>query len=394
MINPGRGIWIVALALVLVAASVNLQVPLYAVYAERSGYGVGATSIAFAFYISALIPMLVLAGGLSDRIGRKLPLLGALACAFISTIALILVPRLEMVGIARIAQGFAISLTAGAGTAWAAELDLMASGARGDAHSGARAASLVTIMTALGFGAGACWTAIDLMIHGPSLDPFSYHGFAVLIAIAFLLILAVPETHRGGAHFSILRLPAFLPGTTISGLSIALGWSVVGIVIAILPAALAQTGLSAWVGVALLLINGGGGLTQIVTRHWSPTAQLRSGLIIVPTGLALIIAGVLGNQIILIIAGAILAGMGTHGTLYQGGLILATAKAGVQRARAASAFFIYAYLGLGLPAIPIGILNDLLGRDMALVIFGGFTLLASGALLFASLWSDPTKRTG
>ncbi len=390
---PGTGIWIVALALVLVAASVNLQVPLYAVYAERSGYGVGATSVAFAFYISALIPMLVLAGGLSDRIGRKLPILGALACAFVSTLALVYVPRLEMVALARIAQGFAISLTAGAGTAWAAELDMARQGVNPDPHSGARAASLVTIMTALGFGAGACWTAIDLMVNGFSLDPSSYREFAILLALSFALVLFVPETHRGGAHHAILRRPAFLPGTAISGLSIALGWSAVGIVIAILPSALAKTGMSSWVGVALLLINGGGGLTQIGTRHWLPVLQLRVGLIMLPVGLNLIIAGVLGDQIMLVIIGAMVSGMATHGTLYQGGLNLATANAGSQRARAASAFFIYAYLGLGLPAIPIGILNDLVGRDRALIIFGIFGTVSSVMLLLASWRKDKKSVT-
>jgi MFS family permease len=365
---------------VLVAAAANLQVPLYPAYAKASGYGVGATSLAFACYVSLLLPMLIFAGGLSDRIGRKGPILAALACALLATTALIFVPNLEMVAAARVLQGMAIAFAAGTGTAWAAELDQMAN--QGLGTSGARAASLVSITTALGFGAGACWTALELMVR-PSLDPFAFHGFALLLTLALGLVMLVPETRAYTRTAAILRLPLFAPDTWISGLAIALGWSVVGIVIAVMPAALDQLGLSAWIGVALFMVNGGGGLTQIATRHWNGVTQVRVGLITLPIGLSLLIFGAIAGEIGALIAGAALAGTATHGTLYQGGLNLAAAQAGPHRARAASGYFVYAYMGLCLPAIGIGFLSDAMGRDVALITFAVAGIVAAIALSLA-----------
>lgn len=377
LIGPRRGIWIVAAALCLVAASANLQVPLYPTYARLSGLGVGAITLAFACYVAALLPFLIFLGGLSDRIGRRVPILGALASAIAATAIVLVWPSLEAVAIARVFQGLAIALTAGAGTAWAAELTQMARMRDGPgetpaalAAAGARAAFLVSVMTAFGFGAGAMWTSFDLMA-AMTLEPGSYHAFLGLLSLCFLGVLMVPEAPRAMIRVEILRWPAFPPGTWRSGLGVALGWAVVGIVVSVVPTALGAHGLSAWVGVALFLINGGGAVTQILSRGLGPARQVRLGFLTLPLGLALVIGGVVGGSVVLLMLGAVLAGSATHGTLYQGGLTLATAEAGAARARAASGFFVYAYVGLCAPAILVGFLSDHLGPSMALILFGG-----------------------
>ncbi|MDJ0930696.1 MAG: hypothetical protein QNJ43_07470 [Breoghania sp.] len=43
---------------------------MYNAYAEVSGMGAAAVTIAFAAYVAGLMPTLMLIGGLSDRIGR------------------------------------------------------------------------------------------------------------------------------------------------------------------------------------------------------------------------------------------------------------------------------------------------------------------------------------
>ncbi len=58
-----------AFALCLITLAVNLQAPLYIAYAELSGRGAAATAMAFSGYVLGVLPVLLLLGGLADRVG-------------------------------------------------------------------------------------------------------------------------------------------------------------------------------------------------------------------------------------------------------------------------------------------------------------------------------------
>lgn len=53
----------VLLGLFMITTAVNLQVPLYTLYAEQAGYGKAATALVFAAYVFGLIPVLLFLGG-------------------------------------------------------------------------------------------------------------------------------------------------------------------------------------------------------------------------------------------------------------------------------------------------------------------------------------------
>ena len=69
---------ILALALFMVTFAVNLQAPLYSSYVGQNVLGATAVTVAFAAYVAGLMPSLMLLGGLSDRIGRRVPICFAL----------------------------------------------------------------------------------------------------------------------------------------------------------------------------------------------------------------------------------------------------------------------------------------------------------------------------
>ncbi|MER8149571.1 MFS transporter, partial [Acinetobacter baumannii] len=60
-----------AFALCLITFAVNLQAPLYTAYAALSGQGTAATAVAFSGYVAGVLPVLLLLGGLADRVGYK-----------------------------------------------------------------------------------------------------------------------------------------------------------------------------------------------------------------------------------------------------------------------------------------------------------------------------------
>lgn len=86
---------LLALALFAVTFAVNLQAPLYDAYAAESGVGVTAVAVAFAAYVGGLMPTLLLLGGLSDRIGRRIPIAAALLLGAAATALLALRPNWE-----------------------------------------------------------------------------------------------------------------------------------------------------------------------------------------------------------------------------------------------------------------------------------------------------------
>ncbi|MFU1477097.1 MFS transporter [Roseovarius sp. C7] len=149
---------LLALCLFTVTFAVNLQAPLYEVYAAGSGLGATAVTIGFAAYVGGLMPTLLLLGGLSDRIGRRPPIALALVLGGGATALLVLVPSWSSLVMARLLLGVGTALATTAGTAYMTEL-LGEARARG-------AALVVTSATSLGFGGGALATGISLGVQG------------------------------------------------------------------------------------------------------------------------------------------------------------------------------------------------------------------------------------
>lgn len=133
----------IAISLFLVTAAVNLEMPLYRTYAQLAGYGNGLTAIVFAAYVLGLLPILILFGGISDRLGRKPVILLGLLSAALATTVMIISPNIHTLLFTRILQGAGVGLSVGAGTAYLAQI-------WGEAKGAARAASYVAITTSLG----------------------------------------------------------------------------------------------------------------------------------------------------------------------------------------------------------------------------------------------------
>ena len=364
----------IAAALFLITGAVNLEVPLYQTYAAAGGFGNGLTALAFAAYVAGLLPVLLFLGGSSDRLGRKPVLLAGLACAALATTAMIVHPSIGVLFIARLLQGIGVGLGVGAGTAYLAERF-------GGAAGPGRAAALVAVTTSLGFGGGALLTTAALALQATRpLVPLSYPLHLLAALGCFALALSLPALPpQGGA---LLRPPHYPPGTVPIGLSIAIAWSVTGLVIAIVPAQLARFGLGAWAGLALFLVNGTGALRQPLARRLTATQALRHGYWLLSVGYLLLLAGAWRGVLPLVLLGAATAGSACYGFTYLGGLAAIAETTASDRARAISGYFLCAYLGFGLPSIAIGFLADRIGIIAALAPFSAVVLAANGALFW------------
>ena len=366
---------IISLALFIVTLAVNLEVPLYPTYAENAGYGTGLTAVVFAFYIVGLLPVLMLFSGISDRLGRKPILLLGLACAFSATLLVTLFPTMQALLVARVLQGVGVGLSVGTGTAYLAEV-LERTNVL-EQEGAARAAALTAVTTSLGFGGGALITSAALWLNSSPV-PSSYILTLILSAATLLAVAFLPNPPAlGGA---IMRLPAFPQGSLKLGLAIATAWAVTGLVISVVPAQLRLYGLAVWAGPALFLVNGTGAFVQPWVRRMDATQALLIGFVLLPLGYALLILGVWQGVLALVLLGASVAGAACYGFTYLGGLASISLLSGAQRARAVSGYFLFAYLGFGLPSIMIGFLAERTGVPAALTVFLGLVIVMCAVL--------------
>lgn len=366
---------LLALGLFTVTFAVNLQAPLYGVYAAQSNVGATAVTIAFAAYACGLMPTLMPLGGLSDRIGRRVPIALALILGFAATALLVLAPSWTNLVIARFALGIETGLATTAGTAYMTEL-LGADRAR-------NAALIVTSATSLGFGGGALATGISLGLQGPTLLPASYIALFVVAPILAVVALALPRIDRP-KRVSVVRLPVFPAGTWMFGAAMALAWSTTGMTIAVVPLELAANDLGGWTGMVIFLAVFVGFLCQPFARRMTNERALALGFVLIPLGFLVLIIGVWSHVLLFVLIGTCITSAASYGFTYLASLAEVALRAPQDRARATAGLFIYAYFGFSLPVIACGALADLFGLLPAMIVFG--TVQIAITSIVVTLW--------
>jgi len=366
---------LLALALFTVTFAVNLQAPLYDVYASKSDVGAMAVTVAFAAYVGGLMPTLLLLGGVSDRIGRRLPLALALVIGTVATALLVLRPVWTSLVIARALLGIGTGLASPAGTAYMAEI-------LGETRTRS-AALIVTSATSLGFGGGALATGVSLGLQGPTLLPASFVVFFLAAPLLALIAFCLPKLDHPQA-ISIVRLPVFPAGTWMFGAAMALAWSTTGMTIAVVPLELAANDLGGWTGLVIFLAIFVGFLCQPLARRMSNTSALALGFILIPLGFVVLLMGVWLKILVLVLLGTCITSAASYGFTYLASLAEVSLRAPHERARATAGLFVYAYLGFSIPVIASGGLADLLGLLPAMIAFGAVQLTVTLGIL--RLW--------
>ncbi len=359
---------VVTSSLLMITLSVNLQVPLYKTYAEAAGYGNGPVAATFAAYVVGLLPVLIMLGGISDRIGRKPTMLLGLLSAFLANLFIILDPSIQTLFIVRILQGVGVGLSLGAGTAFLAEI----------LENSAQVANIAGVVVTLGLGSGSLITSVSLLLRRGGV-PLSYLGVTAATMICFLGMLFLPATRRTHTR-SMIRLPLVSIETLTYCVAIFLAWSLTGVIIATIPGELERLGLTGWSGFVVFLAICTGALCQPLSRRLGPTRSLVAGYLLLGLAYLGLLAGVWYPSLNLILAASACSGASSFGFLYLGGLAAVVGSSGHEKARAVSGYFLFAYLGLGLPCTFIGYLADQSGLLTALVEFG--SALAGAVILF------------
>ncbi|WP_170378757.1 MFS transporter [Ruegeria atlantica] len=349
-----------AVGLFTVTFAVNLQAPLYDAYAAESNVGATAVTVAFAAYVGGLMPTLLLLGGLSDRIGRRIPIALALILGTTATALLVQAPSWISLVIARFMLGIGTGLATTAGTAYMTEI-LGADRAK-------NAALIVTSATSLGFGGGALATGISLGLQGHTLVPASYIALFVAAPVLAIIALTLPRIDKP-RPVSLLRLPVFPSGTWVFGAAMALAWSTTGMTIAVVPLELAANGFGGWTGLVIFLAIFVGFLCQPIARRMTNGRALALGFLLIPLGFLVLLAGVWMKVLAFVLLGTCITSAASYGFTYLASLAEVSLRAPDDRARAIAGLFVYAYFGFSLPVIASGALADMFDLQSAMVVF-------------------------
>jgi predicted MFS family arabinose efflux permease len=365
----------VAIGLLLITLAVNVSMPLFRVYAAASHLTNGQTSLVFSAYIAGMLPCYIFLGGLSDRMGRKPVLIVSVCFALLATAIITIWPNVTGLIFARVCQGIALGIGMGAGTAYMSEL------LQPHPKAADKAANLASLFTALGFGGGALATSLFLLYHF-TLTPVTYYILLAITFIGLIQLFTLPALKPIGGR--MIRLPYFPAGSLPVNIAIGICWAATGVVIAIIPTQLSKFGLTAWSGLCLTLVAWTGAFIQPLIHKMDPLRSVKIGLLLVPAGFALVIAGCSSGYLWVVFCGTATIGLAAYGFSYLGGLAIAANLGGVQKARAVSGYMFFGYLGFGIPAILLGYFADHFGIVNSLLLFEAFILLCSAwvALMF------------
>ena len=363
---------LLALGLFTVTFAVNLQAPLYDVYAAESDVGATAVTIAFAAYVGGLMPTLLLLGGLSDRIGRRVPIALALIMGAMATALLVQLPSWTCLVVARFLLGIGTGLATTAGTAYMTEI-LGSDRAK-------NAALIVTSATSLGFGGGALATGISLGVQGPTLLPASYIALFVAAPVLTVIALGLPRIDKLRS-VSLLRLPVFPSGTWMFGAAMALAWSTTGMTIAVIPLELAANDLGGWTGLVIFLAIFVGFLCQPIARRMTNDRALAFGFVLIPLGFLVLLAGVWLKVLAFVLVGTCITSAASYGFTYLASLAEVSLRAPDDRARATAGLFVYAYFGFSLPVVASGALADMVGLLSAMVVFASVQIMVTAIVV-------------
>jgi MFS family permease len=364
--------------------------PLYGIYRELWGFSPAVLTLVYATYAFGVLTALVLAGRVSDEVGRRPVLLVALATLVVTTGLFMVADSVIWLFAARGLQGLATGAALGAASA--ALLDLHP---RRDPH-GVGLTNGVVSAGGLGLGVLVSATLVQFL---PAPRVLPYVALFVLFAIALVGVLLMPEpvaarsrprlTPQRPSVPAVVRRPFFL-----AALGVMSSWSIGGLFLSLGPAlsaSLFQTSNHLVSGVPVFALAGSAAIGQLVFGRTAPWAGAAAGSVALAAGLVIIVLAAASDSSTLLLTGGILAGVG-FGVAFLGALrTLSAAIPPEHRGSVMSAFYVVAYLSLSLPAVIAGFVVTPLGLDETFEIFG--SVVAVIALLVAvEAWRQRPQR--
>ena len=362
--------------------------PLYPVYQAEWGLSALTVTEIFGVYALVLLGSLLIAGRLSDHVGRRPVLIVAtLAQAFVMLI-FATAGGLGALLTARVLQGLATG--AALGTIGAGMLDL--DKARGPVAN--------AVAPPLGTGLGGLMAG--LFVHylpAPTLLVYGVLAVVFLLQVAGVIFMPETVTRRPGAVASLkpqLSLPAAARGPVLVAAPMLVAvWALAGFYGSLVPALMRKVfGLdpSLASGLAAFALAGSAAAAVLLLKDAAPRKVLNYGAVALIVGTIAAVLALTYQEPALFFLASIVAGSG-FGAGFQGSVrtVVPVAKPH-ERAGVLSVLFVISYLAMGIPAITAGFFVARFGNLLSTAQdFGAMVVLLAGFALAGTLFSGRAR---
>ena len=335
--------------------------PLLVHYREQWKFPAALLTLAFAVYAIGFLATVLTLGSLSDHVGRRPVLIGALIVQLASNAVLLVAPDIGWVIAGRVLQGGAAGAATTAFTAALVEL------------APANRERLGTILGSVGLTGGL---AAGSLLAGLAIQLTTTANsivFTVLAAITMVGLVGValsPEsvTRAPGALSALIPRVAIPPATrrelAAAAPVIAATWMLAGLSGGLAPSMVRSVfhldsgllnGLSGAIAPAASAAAG------LVVARLEPRRAMTIGIHASIAGALGIMSGAVAGSLATMIVGQALAGVG-FGACFTASLVLIFPLApSHQRAAVVAVIYVIAYIAFGAPVVVAGQLTDTLG---------------------------------
>ncbi|MEJ8282068.1 MFS transporter [Pseudonocardia spirodelae] len=371
-LSPTVAFAAVAATFVWFLAASSAPSPLYVVYQERFAFTESTLTAVFAVYVLALIGALLVAGSLSDHVGRRPVLLGAIALEIVSLVLFLAADRVGWLVAARVVQGVATG--AATATLPATVVDLAVRGGRP-----ARAGTVngTAPLAGLALGALGCGLLVE---YAPAPTRLVWVLLLAGLVLAAVLVALIPETidRRPGALAS-LRPRAGVPARIRAGFLaivpiLLASWSLGGLYLSLGPSVVAEVlGVRSHLvgGLTVVALVGTGAVTAFALRRRVPARLLVPAAALLALGTVVTLAGVAAGLLVLAAAGTLTAGFGFGAASYATFGTLSSLAAPHERGEVFAATYTLAYLAFSVPAMVAGVAATAAGLRPTALTYGG-----------------------
>lgn len=366
-----------ALALLTFMAASSAPTPLYGIYRENWGFSAIMLTIVFGAYAVSVLLGLLVFGSISDHIGRRPVIVGALLLDAVSMVCFMTATAVPALIIARLLQGLATGAASRALAAGLVDLD----------HERSPLINSVAPMAGLALGALG---ASVLVQFAPAPMQLTFVVLAVILFAQALAACFLPETaHKRPGILAAMRPVVTVPAQAwrtlclVAPIDIA-AWALGGFYLSLGPTLTQHiTGINAPIigGIMVFALTGSAALAVLSLRTWPAQRMVGSGAIALMLGVASTLSGVVSSSGLLFLVGTVIAGAG-FGLGFLGALrTLLPVALPHERAGLMAAFYILSYLSFSVPVLMAGVLTSSFGLTTASIYYGVTLIVLAGAAL-------------
>ncbi|POX60481.1 MFS transporter [Streptomyces sp. Ru62] len=380
----GVGFSLIAFAFLTAMAFSTVPTPLYPLYMAKDGFSTFMVTVVFAVYAVGVVISLILAGHISDWVGRKKVLVPAIGLELIAAVLFLTDTSLPVLLAARLITGLGVGMVTATATAHLHELHT--------AHRpGASTQRFELVSTAAnigGLGIGPLVAGLLAQwVTGPLRTP--YIVFAALLLASIVAIALTPET----VEEQLVR-PAYRPqrisvdhgdraGYIAAAAAGFASFAVFGLFTSVAPGFVAGSlhhPSRALAGLIVFAVFGAAATAQSLTTRLTTTAKRGLGLLAQAAGVATLVIGMHTANLAAFLVGGIVAGIGA-GVLFKASLgTVAALAVPAKRSEALAGLFLISYLGLTAPAVGIGVATRSFSATTVMTWFAGVLLVLLGTV--------------